>query len=202
MRPLHIGIDFDNTIACYDGVFYKIALEQNLIPHTLSSSKTAVRDYLRSMQQEEKWTFLQGYVYGSRMDSVQPFSGIDSFFSLCQTKNIKISIVSHKTKHPYLGPLYDLHQSAKNWLEQQSFFHSEIKAHFELTLPEKLERIETEKCDFFIDDLPELLNEPTFPKNVGKILFDPSNHYLSNPEWLKINSWDQMPSILPRLISS
>lgn len=198
----HIGIDFDNTIACYDGVFYKIALEQKLIPTNLSSSKTSIRDYLRSTHQEEKWTLLQGHVYGSRMDQVQPFPGIESFISLCSEKKIKITIISHKTRHPYLGPSYDLHQSAKNWLKQKSFFHSAIETYFELTLQEKLKRIETARCDLFIDDLPELLKEPAFPKKVRKVLFDPSNQYETNAEWLKISSWDQMHSILPQPICS
>ncbi len=43
---MRIGIDFDNTIACYDGVFHKAAIERGLIPDDLDSSKNAVRDYL------------------------------------------------------------------------------------------------------------------------------------------------------------
>lgn len=202
MKPLHIGIDFDNTIVCYDDVFFRAALEKKLIPDTLSQSKTQIRDYFRAQQREDEWTELQGYVYGARMDLARPFPGVEPFFHSCRKEGIKLSIISHKTRHPYLGPKYDLHAAAKKWLEKQPFFHSEITPFFELTLPEKLERIEKEQCDFFIDDLPELLNEAQFPAKVAKILFDPANLNPTNPKWLKITSWNQMLSILPQLSPS
>jgi len=43
---MRIGIDFDNTIACYDGVFHAAALERGLIPSELGRDKNSVRDYL------------------------------------------------------------------------------------------------------------------------------------------------------------
>ena len=39
-----IGIDFDNTIVCYDRVFHKAALEKGLIPADLPPSKGRVRE--------------------------------------------------------------------------------------------------------------------------------------------------------------
>ncbi len=192
----HIGIDFDNTIVCYDDVFYKAALEQNLIPNSLSPSKTYIRDYFRANHRENEWTELQGYVYGARMALAQPFPGIAQFFSYCKKNQIKISIISHKTKHPYLGPPYDLHEAARKWLSQQSFFDPQIDTYFELTLKEKLERIAKARCTMFIDDLPELLKEPSFPADVQKILFDPSTLYEKNSTWLTLSSWNLMPSLL------
>ena len=38
---MRIGIDFDNTIACYDGVFHQAALERGLIPPILPTTRTA-----------------------------------------------------------------------------------------------------------------------------------------------------------------
>src|SRR6185437_11131914 len=40
---MRIGIDFDNTIACYDGVFHAAALERGLIPKDLARDKNSVR---------------------------------------------------------------------------------------------------------------------------------------------------------------
>jgi len=200
MKQFRIGIDFDNTIVCYDDVFYKAALEQKLIPVHLSASKTKIRDYFRAEGKEDEWTQLQGYVYGARMDLAAPYPGIGSFLSFCKEKGIQVSIISHKTKHPYLGFPYNLHQAARNWLQQQSFFHPEISLFFELTLKEKLNRIALEQCDYFIDDLPELLNEPSFPSSVQKILFDPQNLHPSNPKWMAINSWEYttwIPKLFP-----
>jgi hypothetical protein len=43
----------------------------------------------------------------------------------------------------------------------------------ELTKQEKIQRIAKLGCDGFIDDLPEFLSEPAFPK-IQRLLFDPS----------------------------
>lgn len=192
----HIGIDFDNTIVCYDDVFYKAALEKNLIPASITPNKTSVRDFFRASQRENEWTELQGYIYSSRMNLASPFPGVAEFFFYCKLHGIKISIISHKTKHPYLGPTYDLHEAARNWIASQSFFYPQIDIYFELTLQKKLERIAQTQCDLFIDDLPELLNEPLFPLGVHKVLFDPTNQHLPNKTWTTLVSWKQGLSIL------
>ena len=43
-----IGIDFDNTIVCYDDVFARVAVELGLVPPKVATSKTAIRDHLRA----------------------------------------------------------------------------------------------------------------------------------------------------------
>jgi len=190
MTPsLRIGIDFDNTIVSYDGVFHKAAVEKNLIPPETPPSKSAVRDYLRSINNEDAWTELQGYIYGARMDLAHPYPGVDRFFALCQTKKIRSFIISHKTLHPFLGPRYDLHQAANNWLAQQDFA---CPAFFELTLQDKLNRIRKQECTVFIDDLPELLAEKEFPSQVRKILFDPHRHYKKDGDYEYAVSWDEI----------
>ncbi len=187
---LRIGIDFDNTLASYDGVFYQAALEKGLIPADLPHSKGAVRDYLRSIGKEDTWTELQGYIYGARMVLAQPYSGADRFLALCQKKAIPAYIISHKTKHPFLGPRYDLHEAAKSWLTALPF--STPPAFFELTLKQKLERIALQQCTVFIDDLPELLAENEFPPQVKKILFDPHSLHAPHPSYFYAASWDQI----------
>jgi len=44
---MHIGIDFDNTIVCYDQIFHEAAVERDLIQPNLPASKQVVRDALR-----------------------------------------------------------------------------------------------------------------------------------------------------------
>lgn len=192
----HIGIDFDNTIVCYDDVFYKVAVEQKLIPENTPNNKTQIRNFLRSANREDEWTQLQGYVYGKKMDFANAFPGVDRFFEKCRNDGIKISIISHKTKHPFLGPQYDLHAAAKEWLFMQPFFQGQIDVYFELSLREKLERISRAGCGLFIDDLPELLSEPAFPSKVLKVLFDPIRQYRESRQWMTLRSWDQGFSIL------
>ncbi|NGX56912.1 MAG: hypothetical protein K1060chlam5_01165 [Candidatus Anoxychlamydiales bacterium] len=193
---IKVGIDFDNTIVCYDNVFHATALEKKLIPTTIQKSKEKVRDYLRSIGKEKKWTQLQGYVYGARMDLAKPFNGIGEFFKKALKNNIEILIISHKTLFPFMGPKYDLHKAAKNWLKNQNFYNDDISAFFELTLKEKLNRISKENCDYFIDDLPELLTESSFASNVKKILFDPQNLHKNSSKYQKATSWQEILSII------
>lgn len=172
-----IGVDFDNTIVCYDDLIYRVALQRGLIPTSVSPTKEMVRDYLRQIGQENLWTELQGYVYGSVIKEAPPFSGVKEFFSHCLKRKIRLSIISHKTLHPFLGPKYDLHRAAHEWLDFQGFYGmglSPEQVHFELTKQNKLERIAKTGCTHFIDDLPEFLSEPAFPSGVERILFNPS----------------------------
>src|SRR5215475_11855482 len=110
---MRIGIDFDNTIACYDGVFHAAALERGLIPAGLGSDKNAVRDHLNSNGRADDFTELQGYVYGARMDLASLYPGFGGFVATARKVGHDLFIVSHKTRHPILGPRHDLHAAAR-----------------------------------------------------------------------------------------
>lgn len=192
---MKIGIDFDNTIVNYDGIFHKAAVQKKLVPHSLSPLKHAVRNFLRSIGKEEAWTELQGYVYGPGLDLALPYPSVDAFFTLCKEKQIPTSIISHKTRFPFLGPRHDLHTYAKSWLAKQPF-GGIPSAFFEETLQAKLERIREEQCDLFIDDLPELLKETSFPSHVQKVLFDPYGHHSEKGDYFYAKSWDDIIQLL------
>jgi len=177
-----VGLDFDNTIVSYDKVFYDVALEQSLIPNELQKSKLAVRDYLRQKDQNDVWTELQGYVYGKRMLDADIFPGFKSFLEFAKEYYINIIIVSHKTIHPYKGPKYNLHDSAREFISEillQDGGHliREENIFFELTQNSKALKIADESCDFFVDDLPEIFQLDNFPTKPTKILFDPEENH-------------------------
>lgn len=178
-----VGIDFDNTIVSYEGVFYKVACDLDLIPDSCGSTKNQVRDYLRKIGREEQWTELQGIVYGARMQEAKPFPGVKDFFSRMLEKKIPLFIISHKTEFAKKGVRHNLHQSALNWLENNGFFSkADIgidPAHvfFNPTRMQKIETIIACGCTHFIDDLPEMFDENAFPLEVEKILFDKDNHF-------------------------
>lgn len=190
MSLIKIGIDFDNTIVCYDNVFHQAALQKKIIPQAVPTFKNAVRDFLRSTGKEDEWTRLQGYVYGAGMDLATSYTGVDAFFELCKKKRIPTCIISHKTQFPFLGPKYDLHASATSWLKHQTF--SWVPAFFEVSLEEKLKKISSQQCNVFIDDLPELLAEKKFPSNVQKVLFDPNGRYSQKGDYIYARSWDEI----------
>jgi len=194
---MHIGIDFDNTIVSYDSLFHRAALERGLIPPDLPATKSCVRDHLRRAGREDDWIKLQGCVYGPRLSEAVPYPGVLRFFEGCRRAGIGLSIISHKTRLPALGQPRDLHQAAFNWLEQQGFFDpsgiglSPSDVFFELTRAAKLERIVQRRCTHFIDDLPEVLSEPDFPK-IERILFDPHGLYGGQTQWARAQSWMEL----------
>jgi hypothetical protein len=171
-----IGIDFDNTIVCYDTLFHTAACEQGLIPHDVPANKSAVRDYLRGSGRERAWVDLQGFVYGPGLAHAECFSGVWDFFRVCAAHDAQVKIVSHKTRRA-VSLDYDLHASAMTWLRHQFAIHRipfdlDATVHMEETRAAKLARIAALGCDWFIDDLPELFLEPGFPAGVKRLLFD------------------------------
>lgn len=206
-----IGIDFDNTIICYDAVFHAVALERGLITKSVQASKQAVRDHLRSQGNEDEWTRMQGYVYGCRLHDAQPFPGVINAIRQLRNANHDVAIVSHKTQHPYQGPPYDLHEAAKQWLRSQHIIGDGAltgtntgealidtgHAYFEPTKQAKLNRIESLQCDHFIDDLPEFLAETTFPSSTQRWLFDPSD---ANGDCTMFDRFDQWCDFAEQLL--
>jgi hypothetical protein len=199
---MHIGIDFDNTIVCYDALFHRVCVEKKLIPPEVPVNKSDVRNYLRRVGNEDAWTEMQGYVYGARMAEAAPYPGVLEFFDACRRAGTPVSIISHKTRHPFLGPQYDLHQAAQNWLELQGFFAPEKiglprdSVFFELTKEAKLERIGSTGVSHFIDDLPEFLGAAGFPEGPRRILFDPNGIYAEEKKFTRAQSWVEIRKLL------
>jgi hypothetical protein len=194
---MRIGIDFDNTIVSYDELFHRVAIEKSLVPADLPPSKLAVRDYLRKKGNEDAWTEMQGYVYGARMADAAAFPGALEFMRLARDVNVSIAIVSHKTKYPFLGPKYDLHAAAQSWVDSVLGRESEHliepdQVFFELTKEDKIRRIAEIECDYFIDDLPEILLAPVFPTETARILFDPEGGHGTTGMTAKLASWPEI----------
>ena len=156
---MRIGVDFDNTIICYDGVFHAVAVEQGIVPENVGRTKTEVRDWLRSAGREEAWTELQGLVYGACLSRCRPYADAFSFLAGCLRSNVPVFVVSHKTLYPYLGPRLDLHRAARDWIDAMGLHGTGLAkadVYFELTKADKLARIASLGCTHFIDDLPEI----------------------------------------------
>lgn len=198
---MRIGIDFDNTVICYDAVFNRVGVEKGLIPPGLPKGKGFVRDYLREAGREDDWTRLQGEVYGTRLADASLYKGVRGFLNFCGAHQIPCVIVSHKTVYPYLGEKHNLHEAARNFIQTQQL---DIESYFEQSKDEKVQRIISLACDVFIDDLPEFLELPGLPGNLRKILFDPLERYHTdphhgvNPSLTIVNSWHEIQVWLER----
>ena len=189
-----LGLDFDNTLVRYDKLFHQLALEKDLIEKSLPADKTTIRDYLRSQGKDEQFTLLQGEVYGLRILEAEPSEGMFETLRELKQKGIRMKLISHKTKAPYKGPAYNLRDAAIQWLEKQRFFEqnglnwSINDIYFEETKEEKVKRIQTLQCDFYVDDLEEILE--LLPKKIRKILYNKkapkSSQVLHLQEWSKL----------------
>ena len=184
---MRIGIDFDNTIACYDGVFHMAAIERGLIPADLPSDKNSVRDYLNGQGRKDEFTELQGYIYGARMDLASVYPGFHAFVTAARAAGHDVYIVSHKTRFPILGPRHDMHLAARDFLAQRGLVGpgpdrvASENVFFELTNEEKVARVAAIGCQVFIDDLPEIFSLQRFSERMRGILFDPQNSHAHLP---------------------
>ena len=190
---MKVGIDFDNTIVSYDSLFYKVALELGVIPEEIDRTKISVRDFLRKNNKNDIWTSIQGTVYGEKMIEAEVYEGFIEFIKFLKSEKFDFCIISHKTKYPFIGKKTNLHNAALNWIQKflnidnQTLIKDEL-IFFEDTKELKVDRIISEKCDVFIDDLPEIFEIPSFPDFVNKYLFDPYETYVGN-RFLSFSSW-------------
>ena len=194
-----IGIDFDNTIVFYDNLFHKIALEKKLISVDFPKSKILIRNFLRKNNKDELFTMIQAEVYGKRILEASPAPNVNLVIKQLINLGWDVFIISHKSLYPYKGPKYDLHKSAMLWLDKNKFFEddnvgiSRDKVYFNVTKEEKINKIDTLGCDYFIDDLPEILS--LINKNTIKILYNPENNYKYD-EYIILNKWKNLIKIL------
>ena len=191
-----IGLDLDNTLIIYDQLFHKVAVEQGLIKENFPKSKTLIRNKLRSEGHDKVFTLLQGEVYGNRIKEAEPAEGLIGTLKNLKDMNKKMAIVSHKTRFPYEGPAYDLHNSAMEWLIDQRIAGDENalipteRIFFEPSIEKKVERIKTLKCTYFVDDLKSVLNK--IPENINKILYDPSGKAANSENGVQImRTWKE-----------
>lgn len=196
MTPI-IGIDFDNTIVCYDAIFFDVARELRLVPDSIEKTKKAVRSHIQNHLSNDHWTRLQAEIYGARLLDARPFPAVVDFFMTCHCHGIPTSIISHKSQYPAMGTQYDLRQSALMWLDRNGFFAHTIglsseRVVFAETRREKIQYIIQHQCTHFIDDLPEVFIETCFPAAVKKILFDPNNGYDHWNGGFRVASWREL----------
>jgi hypothetical protein len=193
---VRIGIDFDNTIICYDKVFAAVARERGLVPEGWEGLKTDLRDHLRSRPGGElAWQGLQGFVYGKGIGGAEIYPGVREFLAACKQAGSKVCIVSHKTRFGHQDPdRIDLRDAARSWLRGAGLVDAADAAlairdvYFEDTLPAKIERLVILKLDVFIDDLVDVFEQPHFPKATRSILFTQSQP--PHPEHCKpIATW-------------
>ena len=197
-----IGLDFDNTIVCYDQAIALLAEELFELPTDVPRTKLGLRNYLRCAGREPEWTAFQGELYGPGMHYAEPFEGAITTMQQLVTAGHELVIVSHRSCRPYAGEPHDLHAAARSWVADRLqsaglFGAAGDEAHllFLETLDQKLAMICQLTCDAFLDDLPEVLTAPGFPESTEAILFDPTAAYATRDQinTAVITAWAQLP---------
>jgi hypothetical protein len=167
---MRIGIDLDNTL-----VDYRRPLERLCALHGVGGAhkdpKLTLRGALRARGEEAVWTRLQGELYGPLMQEAELFDGAAETLNGWLSSGAEVFVVSHRTRHPIAGEKHDLHAHARRWIEERGLPVGGI--FFEESKGAKVGRIKSLQCDFFIDDLPEVLTQHDFPVGTRRILFDP-----------------------------
>jgi hypothetical protein len=201
---LRIGLDFDNTIACYDLAFQECARALGYAPDHVLTSKQSLKDYLYSQNGgEQKWQRIQGKVYGKFIELAYLFPGFAEFLWLCRENGAEVFIVSHKTEYGHFDEeKISLRESALSWMQRRDFFSikhfalSRTNVFFESTREEKVARIRDLELDLFVDDLLEVLEEPNFPPKTRRILFQSQTQAVKpfRADLLELDSWRKISS--------
>jgi len=191
---MRIGLDFDNTIVCYDEAISLLAEELFNLPEDVARTKLGLREHLRGAGRESEWTAFQGQLYGPGMRYARPFEGAVATMQKLGAAGHELTIVSHRSRWPYAGPRYDLHEAAMLWIEGHlqacSLFKDDTqKAYFLETKEEKIDMIADLRCEVFLDDLPEVINHPRFPRSTMGLLFKPDTVDNARSGMTAIGSW-------------
>jgi len=173
-----IGVDFDNTIACYERPLRSIAVSRGWLGPDGPGEKRGIREAIRRLPGGEiLWQRVQAEIYGPRIHEAELMPGAASFLTRCRSAGVEVHIISHKTEvAAFDDARTNLRQAATEWLRRQQAFDpcglglDPARVWFAASRAEKIERIGQLRCAYFVDDLLEVFTEPTFPARVGKLL--------------------------------
>jgi hypothetical protein len=172
------------------------------LPEDLPKTKRDLRDHLRGLQREHDWTAFQGALYGPGMKYAQPFPFAISAMKSLVAHGYELCIISHRTLHPYVGPSYNLHEFAiqwiEMWLQSEGLFLDNAFSFYE-TLEDKVLAIGRARCSAFLDDLPAVFEHAAFPKETLALQFFPGG-FGTEPSHIKIvQKWDDLFLVLEQL---
>jgi hypothetical protein len=146
---------------------------------------------------ERLWMRLQGQVYGSHLGKARLCAGAGDFLMFARGRGVRVSIVSHKTRHGHFDSAQvDLWDAARGWLRENGFFDpdrfalTETDVHFEATQEAKIARIAGIGCHIFIDDLEDVLRHPAFPNHVEPIWYAADR--AAAPGLVRFGSWGEI----------
>ena len=177
-----IGVDLDNTLIDYSLAYKAIAAKRNVQVDVLD--REHIRNALRRGSEDEEWQAFQSHLYTDGLSYAQLADGAEEFLTVCQTLDVRVFIVSHKTaRGPRRFGSRDLRQPAVSWLESQGMEAMGVQksdVFFEDSQEAKVDKIRNLTPDVFIDDLESVLSHPLWPRNTLPIRYASGSwHYMS-----------------------
>ena len=173
-RASRIGLDLDNTVIDYSRAYRTIAEKMGLPEGFVD--RESIRPLLRRSEDDDmEWQSFQSILYTDGLAFAQPAAGLHDFLNLCETLNVGVFIVSHKTSQtPVQFGARDLRAPALEWLLEHGIvpgYVQEEDVYFGSTRAEKVQTIATVGCDAFVDDLIEVLDHPDLPRDIIRFLY-------------------------------
>lgn len=187
-HKIRIGIDFDNTIICYDDLFIRAVKEKEWdLGADCGESKAAIKERLVQLDGNDfRWQEMQAIVYGILIKDATPFPGVlETLQYFKDSEQYELFIVSHKTPASLYLKHITLIDKAQLWIKDRKLtdYIPEKNIFFRPVRDEKINVIRDLKLDFFIDDLLEVLHDKNFP---------PINAFFFSPDGNDINHWNKI----------
>jgi hypothetical protein len=179
--PFHIGVDLDNTLIDYGPIY---AAESERFDAVRTPDRYSVREVIRA-EGEDQWQQFQAFLYTEGLSSAVPSAMSMEFLRAARRAGCRLSILSHKTvrtQERFGGQA--LRVPAVAWLAQHGISPGIVATndvHFFATREEKIQAICSLDLDWFIDDLPEVLQHDAFPASTVGWLFDPGGTAKGRP---------------------
>lgn len=198
-----VGLDIDNTVIEYGRIFSEIAVERGIVEESCRFlDKKELRERLIDQGMEDMFTAIQGQVYGKELFRVKIRAELKIAISALEDCGCTIVLVSHKTRHPYMGPKYDLRKAADEWLRMNGITEGrkkQIEVHYADTVKEKIEIVKSLGCHYFVDDLSKIVRELECFTN--GILYDPSGNQTGACKYC-ISEWRELTAIIENCTGS
>ena len=168
-----LGLDLDNTVIDY-GPAYPIVARHLGIDSGLMD-RASIRKALLTDSGDEEWQRFQSCLYTWGLKSARPAEGLDKLLDFCQSNQVPVSIISHKTaRTPERFGAHDLRFPALEWLGSWGLTPGRVppeNVHFCPTRELKVQTVRALQCHVFVDDLAEVVDEPTMPRATTRLHF-------------------------------
>jgi len=199
VTPRRIGLDLDNTVIDYAPAYRSVAREMGLPPELVD--RESIRESLRkSEEDDEEWQRFQAHLYTDGLAYAKPAPGLLEFLRLCDSIGVNVVIISHKTETtPERFGSRDLRVPAAEWLDTQGIVPKYIQPYdvfFCTDRAEKVGAIVAARCDVFVDDLIEVLEDADMPIGITRFHYQVgANSISAEPEsivdadFLSLTSW-------------